>query len=119
MPPTGETMKTDQSVKSYLLNLRYRRAVNLDEPPDLSRKGLWVVGTFHTHPHRDKRGLLPSKPGDDGIGGNVEADTDAQERYRVPGLMINYLKEIHVYGPESRMFGWEGGHGFPWNRFSR
>jgi hypothetical protein len=96
-PPTGEEMKNNPSVRSYLLTmlkasydaegkaegehggwiysspefpetfcfklttLRFPRAVDLSNPPDLSHAGLWVVGTFHTHPHRDEPGR-PSRP---------------------------------------------------------
>ena len=152
-PPTGEEMRNNPSVRSYLLTmlkacydpkgkaegehggwiysspefpetfcfrltrLRFPRAVDLSNPPDLSHLGLWIVGTFHTHPIRDERGRRPSKPGDRGIGDNVEADTEVQQRYGVPGLMINYLEEIYVYGPASRLLDWGGGRGFPGRAF--
>jgi hypothetical protein len=47
----------------------------------------------------------------------VEADTEVQQRYGVPGLMINYLEEIYVYGPTSRLLDWGGGRGFPGRAF--
>jgi hypothetical protein len=104
-----------------LTQWRYPRAVNLDRPPNLSHARLWVVGTFHTHPNPDEPGR-PSRPGDKGIGGqgHVEADTEAQARYRVPGLVIDYSEKIHIYGVDSRDGGWEGGYGFPGsNMFAR
>jgi hypothetical protein len=32
-------------------------------------------------------------------------------------LMINYLEEIYVYGPTSRILDWSGGRGFPGRAF--
>lgn len=92
---------------------RFRNAINLDRPPNLGHRKLWVVGSFHTHPRRDELARYPSRREDPGIDSSKEADTQVQERYGVPGLMINYLKEIHEFGPISRRGGWESGYGFP------
>jgi hypothetical protein len=64
-----------------LTRKRYYRAVNLDDPPDLSHLGLWIVGTFHTHPHRDEPGG-PSRPGDKGIGGQDRTSPRLPSRTR-------------------------------------
>ena len=92
---------------------RFKRAINLENPPDLALKKLWVVGSFHTHPAREEIARYPSRPGDPGIKDGKEADTQVQERYGVPGLVINYLKEIYEFGPMFRRGGWESGYGFP------
>ena len=92
---------------------RFKNAINLNSPPDLAHKKLWVVGTFHTHPKREEIARYPSKPGDPGIGADKRPDTVVQDGYGVPGLMINYLEEIYEFGPISRRGGWDGGYGFP------
>jgi RHS repeat-associated protein len=90
---------------------RWTNAIYLGEPPDRSAANLFVVGTFHTHPNREKPGR-PSKASDF-PSGNVEGDVEQQVKYRVPGLVIDYDRIVHVYGPTRRLLDWAGGHGFP------